>query len=115
MLEQFPPDAPVRYDNGGPAARLFDPYRGDYNHAAMSRHRPVMNLPPATAGQLAYDARSAPNLPHIAYKGDEVRLYSQSPVWLAEYGESRGRAVIDVQTDEQGQVVLVTADPKPRY
>lgn len=115
LLDQFPPDTPVCYDNGGQVARNFDPYQGNLNHAAMRRHRPYMNPPPATAGQLAYDARSAPNLPHITRKGDEVRLYSQSPVWLAEYGESQGRAVVDVQTDEQGHVVLVTTDPEPGY
>ena len=115
LLDQFPPDTPVRYDNGGQPARNFDPYRGNYNHAAMRQHTPYMNPPPATAGQLAYDARSAPHMLHIAYKGDEVRLYSQSPVWLAEYGESRGHAVVDVQTDEQGHVVLITTDPEPGY
>ena len=115
MLDQFPLDTPVCYDTGDQAERNFDPYQGNLNHAAMRRHSPYMNLPPATAAQLAYDARRAPNLPHITRKGDEVRLYSQSPVWQAEYGESRGRAVVDVQTGEQGHVVLITTDPEPGY
>lgn len=114
MLDQFPPDTPVRYDHGGQAERNFAPYRGNHNHAAVRQHKPYMTPPPATAGQLSYDARNAPTLPHITHKGDEVRLYGQSPVWQAEYGESRGREVVDVQTDEQGHVVLVTADTEPR-
>lgn len=55
-----------------------------------------------------------PICPTLPNKGDEVRLYSQSPVWKAEYGDSRGRAVVDAQAHEQGGVVLVTADPEPR-
>ena len=115
LLEKHPADAPVRFDAGHKPTNHFDPYRGDYNHAALGTYRPTHRLPPPTAGELARAARNATNLPHISYKGNEAWLYGQSPVWQAEYGESGGRPVVDVHADAQGDVVLVTAEPEPRY
>ena len=115
LLENHSADAPVRFDTGDKPPHHFDTYRGDYNHAALGTHRPTHRLPPPTAGELARAARNATNMPYIAYKGDEVRLYGQSPVWQAEYGESGGRPVVDAHADAQGDVVLVTAEPEPRY
>ena len=115
LLEKHSADAPARFDTGDKPPHHFDTYRVDYNHAALGTYKPTHRLPPPTAGDLARAARNATNLPYISYKGNEAWLYGQSPVWQAEYGESSGRAVVDVHADEQGNVVLVTAEPEPRY
>ena len=111
LLEQHPPDAPVCYDTGETPGRYFAPYRGGICHAALAAYAPDRPQTPPTAGELAREARSAPQMPHTAYKGGEVRLYDHSPVWQADFDQSCGRAVVGIQPDGQGNVTLITAEP----
>ena len=115
LLEQHPPEAPVYFDTGDTPGHYFNPYRGGSSHAALTGYGPDQPQAPPSAGKLASEARSAPQMPHTAYKGGEVRLYGHSPVWYAEYWQSRGRPVVGVGLDEQGRVILATADPEPTY
>ena len=115
LLEQHPPDAPVRYDTGDTPGHYFAPYRGGICHAALAAYPPDRPQTPPTAGGLVGDARCAPHAPHTAYKGGKVRLYEHSPVWQADFDQSRGRPIVGVQADGQGTIVLVTAEPEPSY
>lgn len=114
-LEQQPPEAPVYFDTGDTPGHYIHAYRGSSSHAALVGYGPDQPQAPPSAGKLAREARSAPQMPHTAYKGGEVRLYGHSPFWHAEHWQSHGRPVVDVRLGEQGRVILATAEPEPTY
>ena len=110
-LEQRPPDAPVRFDIGGEPTQIFYAYPVGNAHIALGKYSPWHAIPLPNTGQLAKAARNAPHEVHAPTRGYAVNLYNQSPVWMAEYDEFPSRMIVDVQADEQGCVVLVTAEP----
>lgn len=110
-LEQHPADAPVRFDAGGEPTQCFFPRMGGNANAALGKYLPSHAVPLPNAGQLANAARNTPNEMHRSHRRETVRLYNESPVWMAEYDEFPGRMIVDVQADDQGCVVLVTEDP----
>jgi hypothetical protein len=76
-------------------------YRGYYSDLAFEP-----TAEPITVGALLAECEAALGRPFTGYKGGEFPMEADTPLWVAPYGHSGGRAIVDVQ-ETDGAVTLV--------
>lgn len=111
-LENMPPDAPVRFDFDSNVGGL-DSWRGSYSELALG----YQDDEPITVNDLLNDCRFSVGKTYEGYKGGEFKMGRQTPVWVANWGES-GASVKDKYDYEtvgikdialkDGAVIIVT-------
>lgn len=102
-LEKLPGDAPVVFDIGKSPA-LLDSYRGYYDDLAFSVDN---GNPPTVDGVLAL-CRRALDATFGGYKGGDFVMTAETPLWVAEYGEASGIAVIGITPLPGGSIQITT-------
>ena len=100
-LEKFSPDVvvvcgDVPTDHPGDAMS----YRGYYSDLAFE---PVNT--PVTCGELLQECKRVAGETLQGYKGGDFLMGADTPLWIAEYGGSGGRAVVGISASE-GRAVL---------
>lgn len=121
-LEALPPEMPVLIDYGsvGPYEEGEQPrgrrapgrlhsYRGGYDHLALEaaegyREEFLGWHPRDTVGSLLVEARAALGSRFEGYKGGEYLMGADTPIWVADDGESTGwglMAIDEVDADEE--------------
>lgn len=101
-LEKFPTATPCRYDFNVVGPDGIDSYRGYYDELALGCGRQGV-----TAGEVLVTCRSAVGREFHGYKGGTFLMTEATPVWVANWGECDGTAVVDVVRDAEF-VVIVT-------
>lgn len=96
-------DTRVRYDVGGSPGSAHS-YRGIYSDLAFDTYDYV-----TTAGQLLLRANDANGREYEGYKGGLYRMGDKTPLWLAEYGEGSGLAIVSIE-EKNGDIILLTRD-----
>lgn len=103
-LETAKPDSIVQFDFGGFAPDGVMSYRGYYSDLALGFEKKYDVKVVDVLGWL----RGAVGEVFTGYKGGDYLMDRETPVWVANYGDSHGVAVVRV--DDQGwRVVLRTA------
>lgn len=90
----------VLSDAPGSSPGAPDSYRGYYSDLAFPEvsHRPV--------SAVLADCRSVLDQTLTGYKGGDFTMDSTTPLWVAEYGDSSNRAVVDIR-EADGKVEFV--------
>jgi hypothetical protein len=96
-------DASVQFDFGGFEPSDVKSYRGYYSDLAIGFSDNGLDLP-----SLLNELRQADGGTFEGYKGGDYRMSRDTPVWVANYGNSHGVAVVAVE-DQDWRVVLRTA------
>ena len=103
VIGRLPSDCHVFTDQMGmPPTKEIRSYRGYYEHAALGVHdkyqtvtvEEMLTMLAGTIGQL-----------RRGYKGGDYRMDRNVPVWLSNYGDASGCALVGVDHAE-GEVVL---------
>lgn len=105
-LAKCPKDREVMFDFCGIGPTTFDSYRGYYDHLALGYkddHR-------IRAGELLELAQACVGATYTGWKGGEYRMTRDTPVWVANPGDTHGTGVVDVTGagENDWRVVLVT-------
>jgi hypothetical protein len=101
-LHLVKPESRVEFDFGGLEPTGVDSYRGYYSDLALGFGEDGKN-----AGDLLSELTSADGAVFKGYKGGEYRMNRDTPVWVANYGDSHGVAVVAVE-DQDWRVQLRT-------
>ncbi len=86
-----------KFDQGATIhAGSLDSYRGIYTHLALEPNgsRAVVNM--------LKEAREAIGHTFTGYKGGEFTMGVDTPIWVAEYGESGNQALVDLEVKNDG-------------
>ena len=97
-------EATVRYDFEYLFPTSIDSWRGSYAELALNFQAEGNEL---TATDFLKVLKDAVGKTFCGYKGGDYVMSRQTPVWVANYGNSGNTAVLDVIDDEY-QVVIVT-------
>src|ERR1044072_2340918 len=92
LLECEKPDNWVTFDFVGMTPTTIDSYRGDYSHLALgfkAEHDESM-----TVAALLTLLKSSIGKVFHGYKGGEYKASEDTPVWVANYGESGSTAIV---------------------
>lgn len=94
LLAARPAEQTVQFDFGYFRPLSFDSYRGYYDHLALgyTEHGPGLD----TVGKLLAVARSCVGANFEGYKGGTFRMDRETPLWVANRGESPSSCVIGV-------------------
>lgn len=106
-LAKRPVDQEVRFDFGYLAPAGLDSYRGYYEDLALSfkdTGRHGEHTSPTVAALLG-DLRGAVGKSFTGYKGGEFTMGRDTAMWVANYGESGGTAVVGV--DERCEYLTI--------
>lgn len=93
-------DKHVEFDFGGFEPTGISSYRGYYSDLALQYDGTALNT-----GQLLETLKKADGAVFTGYKGGDYQMNRSTPVWVANYGEAHGVAVIAVE--DQGYRVLL--------
>ncbi len=102
-LETAEADHSVEFDFGGFAPGKINSYRGYYCDLALS-----FTDERTTVARLLTALKAADGQIFEGYKGGEYIMDLETPVWVANYGDSHGVAVVRVDC-QSWRVVLHTA------
>lgn len=120
-LEALDPELEVRFGNSDYVGR-FTSYRGIYAHLALENGTAYHSgfeeqgyVKHETVGELLETCKGTVGQTFQGYKGGDYEMGVDAPIWLAEWGESSGIALVDVvvKHGDQGQdlrAVLVGHD-----
>ena len=86
-LSGYPADMPIRLDTGGAPGKPGS-YRGYYSDLALS-HGEL-----DTVSKLLSELRRALGATFTGYKGGDFFMDEKTPLWVSEYGEVSGVAVM---------------------
>ena len=100
-LQITDPEQGVQFDFGGFEPADIGSYRGYYSDLALTFSDRVE----MTAGKLLNILQQADGHVFSGYKGGDYRMDRDTPVWVANYGECHGVAVVGVE--DQGWRVLI--------
>lgn len=107
ILEQMPPDAPVKFQTGVGVCGMGS-WRGDYKDLTLY-HCDDRQPEPWTVTELLNEARAAlAGKVYNGYKGGEFVMRADTAVWADDWGDSNCIAVMGITFD--GSVKLATAD-----
>lgn len=112
-LENVPhEDAPVRFAGAIYAfPSEFVSYRGSYDQLALVPLLPGEEGPRSdTVRTLLAEARAADGATFTGCKGGDFEMGRDTPVWVAGFGEYPGLAIVDMRSDGEGGIELVTAE-----
>lgn len=93
----------VCFDFGGLAPTSIDSYRGFYEHLALGHTKEAYEYKDRKA--LLAELHRAAESVFEGYKGGYYRMSRDTPVWVANYGESTSTAVIGVR--DTGYVTMI--------
>lgn len=96
-------DASVEFDFGGLKPKGVDSYRGYYSDLALSWDSVGLDV-----ARLLKVLEAADGEVFTGYKGGDYRMDRSTPVWVANYGQCHGVAVVRVD-NQDWRVVLHTA------
>ena len=108
-LEKLDPWMLVDFDWNGRAPTAPNSYRGYYSDLAfgwVSANDPFA----FTVEKLLRHCRNALTYPFSGYKGGEYLMDKDTPLWVAQWGET-GRAIVGLEVTD-GMVILKTM-PRP--
>lgn len=98
-------DAEVVYDFGYMAPTDIDSWRGSYAELALNY---TEDQPRKTKETFLSMLKEAVGKTFTGYKGGEYRMSNDTPIWVANYGNSSDTAVIGV-LDNSYQIIIETA------
>lgn len=108
-LASLPPDLPVFFDNGHPAAKLIS-WRGDYAQLSLDiADRYNADADASTVAALLADAYDANYGDFQGYKGGTYTMRPSTTVWADPYGECDGWGIAGLSV-EGNQVVITRVD-----
>lgn len=94
-LKKCDPTACVQYAFGGLSPTFFDSYRGDYSHLALGFRLPDGGRA-MTVADLIAECEEADGATYEGYKGGDYQMTGSTPLWVANYGDATGTALIGV-------------------
>ena len=97
-LAKRPPEDEVVFDFCGLHPTDVDSYRGYYDHLAIGYST---EYKPVKVAALLAELRAADGKVFTGYKGGDFRMDRDTPMWVANYGESGSTAVVGVAGDYQ--------------
>lgn len=113
-LEEWPDKADAcRFGFGGLAPLGFDSYRGYYDHLALG-FQTVNTYPDPTVQDVLNWALKADGGVFYGYKGGEFQMDRDTPVWVANSGETSDTVIVGVCPRTTHQMVLLT-DHRPLH
>ena len=92
-LQSFDQYGVVFHDETQPHEYLFDSYRGYYSDLAMT-YEPSKSH--QQVNDLLFQANLALNNTYEGYKGGDYVMTADTPLWLANWGETSDIAIVDV-------------------
>lgn len=107
LLEKFPEDHQVVYDFAGLQPTTLQSYRGYYEHLALG-HTREMSYGSMSVVELLRRLKAAVGVTFEGYKGGSYVMGLETPLWVANSGETGGTAIIGA-ADTGSVVVLLTA------
>ena len=102
-LRKCDPEAEARFDFGYFCPSFCVSYRGYYDELAISYERGTWPKVSAVLAELGAALQNE----FEGYKGGVYRMAGHTPVWVANYGESPGVAVVEVKNG-RGTVIICT-------
>lgn len=103
-LEKCNPEANVRFDFGYFCPAGCISYRGYYDQIALSYGCATWPL----VSKVLSELKSAVGTEFTGYKGGKYVMHRHTPVWVSDYGETSGVAVVGVSHGKH-QVIIRTA------
>lgn len=108
-LERIHPDAAVQFDFCYLAPAEVDSYRGYYEHLALGwKDR---DAPPywPQASELLATLKAAQGATFEGWKGGQYRMRADTPLWVANRGNSGGTGIVGLDLDGDRTAVIRTA------
>lgn len=102
-LEAAPPERSVHLGFKGIVPDSVDSYRGYYDHLAIGFHAGDS----ITIADLLEMLRGANGGRFEGYKGGTYRMGEETPVWVANYGESPENRIVGVAVDDYSVTIKV--------
>lgn len=103
-LERAEPGGVVSFDFCRQSPDDLDSYRGYYDHLALG----WSNRPSPSAADVLSVLRSAVGKTYQGYKGGSYRMGRDTPLWVDNYSECTGTAIVGIEMDSIG-ITLRTA------
>jgi len=103
-LRQFDDYAALIIDTGA-VPKYVDSYRGYYEQLAINTGGSTCSV-----GEFLSMLRAADGHSFEGYKGGKFRMGKNTEMWVSEYGEASGMAVVGVTERPGGLVVIETKD-----
>lgn len=97
----------VVYDFGRLIPTAPDSYRGYYDHLALGWEEQDAN--DVSAGLFRLWLEQALELEYTGYKGGVYRMDSDTPIWVARWGQTSDTVVAGVRRVAEFQLVITTA------
>lgn len=91
-LEKRKPDECVRFDFCSLTPHKLMSYRGFYDHLALTWQSGL----DSTVERLVKMLREADGATFQGYKGGDFVMGKQSPIWVAQYGDSGSTAIVGI-------------------
>ncbi len=108
LLEQRPQDQDVRFDFCGMVPTGVDSYRGYYDHLAIG-FAEFSDTKMLTVADLVSVLRAANRSTFEGYKGGTYRMTRETPMWVANYGDSGSTAVVGIAEECEYMTIIRTA------
>lgn len=98
-LKKVNPDLRVEYAFGGLMPTGFGSYRGDYGNLALGFRELDGRTKAMTVAELIEECEEADGQTYQGYKGGDFKMSGNTPVWVANYGDSTGTVIVGVSDD----------------
>lgn len=102
-LDGIGEDTQVTFDFGGLEPTSLDSYRGYYSDLALGFADVGLKV-----GELRKELKDAVGGTFTGYKGGDYEMDRATPVWVSNYGQSAGVAIVGVE-HQRWRVILRTA------
>ena len=106
-LSKYPDDFPVYFDYGAFPEAGVSSYRGSYDEAMIS---PADGGTAITNKELQDSIKKRIGTYMSGYKGGEYLIESETPLWVAEYGQWPGRAIRGVERNGNSLTIITELD-----
>jgi len=105
VIEKYGHEATVQYDFEYLFPTSIDSWRGIYAELALNFESEGTRM---TVSDFLKMLKDAVGKTYTGYKGGDFTMSRQTPVWVANYGNSGNTAVIGIVDDEH-TVIIITA------
>ena len=102
QLAKFPNRYVVTFDTSNLSPHDEMSYRGYYSDLAFNESNESK-----TVEEFVQQLQDALNQEYTGYKGGDFRMDESTPLWVAEYGEASGIAIMSMHVAED-RIVVVT-------
>ena len=106
-LSSLKQDNPITYDFGSLGPTKLKSYRGTYSELALGYEEDSRSLKVSDLLKICKDAMGKT---FEGYKGGDYVMGENTPVWVANYGNSGDTAITDVIEHGYGWANIVTAE-----